>query len=103
MKCLTPDCQSEKIYARGVCRRCYDRLQTRVRRGTATWSELVDQGFATKAQRRGCSSRQKQGSSNSLDAMLKKYATIYLDRGYVIEGETMTDEQRVGYEQILGG
>jgi hypothetical protein len=48
MKCLTPECRSEEIYSRGLCRRCYRRLYQRVARGTARWYDLIEQGLAKK-------------------------------------------------------
>ena len=50
MTCMTEGCLSE-VSARGVCRTCYYRLQKRVKRGKASWGELIKGGKCKIARR----------------------------------------------------
>jgi len=109
MKCLTPDCSSETIYSRGLCNRCYTRQKKRVRRGTTTWEELINQGLAKRARIKGATSAKrragqlnKQTIEDDYSLMERKYAKIYLKQGYAVEGKPLTDEERKMYEKILG-
>ncbi len=68
MACLTPECNEEKIFSRGLCGKCYQRLKKRVARGTIRWHDLIEQGLARRASRSGPSSdvrRAAQPSGNS--------------------------------------
>lgn len=48
-KCLTDGCENVGG-TRGLCLACYRRLFMRVKRGKATWKQLVADGLAVRAQ-----------------------------------------------------
>lgn len=108
MKCLTPDCTCEKHHARGLCYRCYKRLQKQINHGKTTWSELVNQGLARKshhvgpppAERRESFFRGRVEKSEEVNRLTKVYdqaARKYLTRGYVVSPGDMTDELMTKY------
>ena len=94
MKCLISDCNSEGDYSRGLCRRCYRRISKRVRRGTTTWQDFIDKGFAQKSKNHGASTKKrreaaiKANDSKIFDVVddlkkLQKASKKILDRGYI--------------------
>jgi len=48
MFCLVEGCDRQAV-SRGVCARCYRVCAQRVRRGKATWEELVQLGIVTES------------------------------------------------------
>jgi len=50
-RCMTPDCCGEH-YSRGICRRCYERLNKRVMRGRTTWVDLINEGLCKRVKSR---------------------------------------------------
>ena len=51
--CLTPDCGSENIFCRGLCKPCYYCAIGLITRKETTWKELVERCLAAKCKRRG--------------------------------------------------
>lgn len=112
MKCLTPECYIEKIFARGVCEKCYRRLFKRVRRCSTTWGELIDQGAITRATRKGASlavrrNAQIEGKKElhqSMSADDKVFLDVYrrwLKQGYKITpGDLSPEEKQLAQEQL---
>lgn len=50
--CLNPHCVRSQLFARGLCRVCYQTARTYVVRGDITWDELERTGRALPARRR---------------------------------------------------
>lgn len=94
MKCLIAECNSEGNYSRGLCRRCYRRISKRVRRGTATWQDLMDKGLIKKSKNPGASTKKRRevalkasndkifGTIEDLKKVQKMSEQI-IDRGYL--------------------
>jgi hypothetical protein len=111
MPCLTPECQSEDVYSRGLCRKCYDRFKKRVRRGTLKWNDLIDQGLAKRASRVGPSFevrsaaqkvRKSRGNPRGLSDSEYKHFLSQYKRGYNKIPGDMSQEQLKKYEELLG-
>jgi hypothetical protein len=112
MACLTPECNEEKIFSRGLCSKCYQRLKKRVARGTIRWHDLIDQGLAKRASRMGPSSdarraaqpagnsRKSRGNPYGLSDVLWK-AAIESARSKLANLEELTEEERLRYNGIL--
>ena len=99
MKCITPKCHSTKIRARGLCKRCYDRLTKQVQRKTTTWDELVAKGLANNAKNPGYSQQCREALSNIDKVRLRlwkerrfdQYSLYYDPDGTRPEFQTLRD------------
>lgn len=51
-ECLNTNCGARTLYARGICRRCYNSHAARVSAGRVTWKELEQAGLVTRRVKR---------------------------------------------------